>query len=259
MPDRRLTISIAAPGHEADQELLTLDLHGGMTIADLKALIESETTFPGPAQYLYHNGQLLLDHEKTLETLGIVDGEMLAMHVRDPAPHINQPSDPTTTTTTTTGPPGSRRERPGRGGPPGTEAGQGGAGGPDAETIRLQILGNPRARAEIQSQNPELSQALDDPDRFRRVYGELQRQQAEVERRRQREIAMLNEDPFNVENQRKIEESIRREAVMENLQNALEFHPEGTLSSLPLLSLSLSLSLFSLSSTPACRARVTGG
>ncbi len=204
-----------------------------MTVADLKGLIESETKFPHAAQHLYHNGQLLADPTRPLDSLGIADGEMLALHVRDA---IGQGSGGASTTRsmamggprpTTNGPTMRGGERSGQG-----QAGGGGGrgrpgAGPDPEMIRLQILGDPRARAEVQRQNPELAGALDHPDRFRELFHQIQREQADMERQRQREIAMLNDDPFNVEAQAKIEELIRQEAVMENLQNALEHNPEG--------------------------------
>lgn len=43
----------------------------------------------------------------------------------------------------------------------------------------------------------------------------------------QREIERLNADPYDVEAQRKIEEAIRQQAVMENMEHALEYSPES--------------------------------
>lgn len=99
--------------------------------------------------------------------------------------------------------------------------------GPDPEMMRLRMLGDPRMLAEIRNSNPELAGVVQDPRRFGEVWDQVQRQQEETELQKQREIAALNEDPFNLEAQAKIEEIIRHEAVMENLQNALEHNPEG--------------------------------
>ena len=198
-------------------------------MADLKGLIETETRFPNNSQLLYHNGQLLADQTKALESLGIVDGEMLAVHVRRAAGSRRGAPNGEATTAPEAG-------RAQRGGGAGAGAGRRGDddgsaaavnGRPDPELLRLRILGDPAARQQLRQQNPDLAAALDQPDRFRQLVFDFQRQQAEADQRRQREIAMLNEDPFNVEAQAKIEEHIRQAAVMENLQNTLEHHPEG--------------------------------
>ena len=184
-----------------------------MTTADLKAVIQSDTNLPPASQHLYHNGQLLIDESKTLEELRIVEGDMLAMHVRSTA---------SPTTARGAGPSQGRQQQQGGNIAPGRRR-----RGPDPEMMRLRMLGDPRMLAEIRNSNPELASVVQDSRRFAEVWDQVQRQQEETELQKQREIAALNEDPFNLEAQAKIEEIIRQEAVMENLQNALEHNPEG--------------------------------
>ena len=42
-----------------------------------------------------------------------------------------------------------------------------------------------------------------------------------------REIQRLNADPYDIDGQRRIEEAIRQQAVMENLEHDLEYSPES--------------------------------
>lgn len=69
--------------------------------------------------------------------------------------------------------------------------------------------------------------ARNNPQRFAQLLSETRRKQQEAELARQREIEALNMDPFNIEAQKKIEEAIRMEAVIENLEHAMEFSPEA--------------------------------
>ncbi|KAG8882379.1 DNA damage-inducible protein 1 [Tulasnella sp. 403] len=94
--------------------------------------------------------------------------------------------------------------------------------------MRLQLLGDPTLMQQLRETQPELADAVaNNPRRFAELLSETRRKQAEAELQRQREIVALNTDPFNIEAQKKIEEAIRMQAIMENMEHAMEFSPEA--------------------------------
>ncbi|KAG5729601.1 DNA damage-inducible protein 1, partial [Termitomyces sp. T112] len=94
----------------------------------------------------------------------------------------------------------------------------------DAEMMRLQVLGNPQLMHQLRETQPEIAEAaVNNPQRF----AELLRQTREAQQAHEREMAMLEADPFNPEAQRKIEEIIRQQGVLENMQHAIEYSPES--------------------------------
>ena len=78
-----------------------------------------------------------------------------------------------------------------------------------------------------QSQPDLANAAQHDPARFAELLRQTRERQYGAELNRQREIEHLNADPFDVEAQRKIEEAIRQQAVLENMEHALEYSPES--------------------------------
>ena len=177
-----------------------------MTLSTLRESVHADANIPPTSQHIYHNGHLISDDNKTMQQLEIGDGEMLAVHVRDMRSSTSVPAQP-------------QRNQPSRRRPDADQQ--------DPEMVRLQILGNPTLRQQLQRQHPELASAVDDPARFAQVLQDNQEREQRERLERQREIERLNDDPFDVENQTKIEEMIRQERVMENLQNAMEHNPEG--------------------------------
>ncbi|KAK6081002.1 aspartyl protease [Seiridium cupressi] len=205
----RITLTVSNPDVEGeDLRLVTLEVFPEMTIEALRSSIEAEG-IPEPSQHIYHNGQLITDNSKTIQEMAITDGDMLALHIRDmrgntgvaPAHQAQQQQ-----------PPQQQRST---------------AMAQDPELIRLQVLGDPRLRAELQRSNPQLSAALEDSRRFAQIFRDTADQQEEARRARMREIEQLNNDEFNPEAQARIEEMIRQQGVMENLQNAMEYNPES--------------------------------
>ncbi|GBG63132.1 hypothetical protein CBR_g36902, partial [Chara braunii] len=67
----------------------------------------------------------------------------------------------------------------------------------------------------------------DDIDLFQRTLRDHHRRTMEAELAREREIELLESDPFNPEAQRKIEEVIRQKQIDENMEAAIEHNPEA--------------------------------
>lgn len=197
-----------------------------MTLETLRESVHADTNIPATSLHIYHNGRLLTDDTKTMEQLEIPDGGMLAVHVR----HIrgNTGVAEFSTTAASGTPVSAQAQRP-------QQPRQQASAQNDPELIRLQVLGNPAVREQLQRQHPELAAAVDDPARFSQILQSSQDRDRREREERQREIERLNQDPFDIENQMKIEDMIRQERVMENLQSAMEHNPEGKQSGTPRL------------------------
>jgi DNA damage-inducible protein 1 len=210
LPRPRVTISIIAPNHALDQELLNLDLPPGLTILDLKAFVNAETDFPQDQQQFYLNNAVLQPDSKTLEEAGVKDDDMLVLLTRPPQQQQQQQRQPQQQQQQQNNMGAQQRGSPA-----------------DIERTRLSILGNANAMAQVREQRPALAEAINDSNRFREVWIEMMREDDRREGERMEQMRLLNEDPFNVDAQRKIEEMIRQQSVQDNLQHAYEHNPEG--------------------------------
>lgn len=217
----RITISINAPDEPADQELLNLDLPPGLTLADLKGFVQVEANFPANTQHFFFNGQPLVGDNQTLEQAGVKDGDMLAVMIRRPG---QRPQDQV------------RRTQQAAGRPRGTQRDD------EIEMTRLRALGDHNALRQLQEGRPELAAAVNDPNRWREEWINMKRMEEEQRQEHQRQLDLLNADPFNAEAQARIEEMIRQERVIENLQHAYEHNPEGKSSAIFFLCLVFSCS-----------------
>lgn len=170
-------------------EAYPLEIDPNMEMENIMALLEAECGIPMAEQSISYQGQELVDPKKTVAQCGVQENSMILLRRRVVVA-------------------GRTVEQ-------------------DAEMMRLQVLGDPNLMAQLRESQPEMAHAAtNDPARFAALLRQLRSMQEEAEAQKQREINLLNSDPYDVQAQQRIEEAIRQEAVMENLNHALEYSPE---------------------------------
>jgi len=182
-----------------------------LSLADLKGYVNAETGVAPSRQEFYLNGQPVAGDTTTLVQAGVKDGETLYLLI-NPEEQAANPSRQATTMR-----PGSQPVLPHNGLP--TPA--------QCEATRRSWLRDPKLLELMRKEDPELAAATNDPPRFREEFQKYFLAREERKREAENWMKLANEDPFNVEAQCKIEEIIRKDRVMENLQHALEHNPEG--------------------------------
>jgi len=213
----RLSISILGSSHNGD--LISLDLPEDLTVGGLKDLIKLETQIDPATQHYYFNGRAVRDDGQTLASVGVKDGDMIAMVQRDPQEQGNTARQ------------SQQHARQPMSGQQTSASGGGGArsvavDANSIEQMRRRMLSDASAMSQLRTQQPVLYEAIQDPARFRQVWQEMARADQEREGQRRDELQLLNGDPMNIDMQMRIEEMIRQEQVMENLQFAYQHSPE---------------------------------
>ncbi|PPQ69248.1 hypothetical protein CVT26_003660 [Gymnopilus dilepis] len=174
----------------------TVEIDPNMELENVMALLEAESSIPVGEQSISYEGRELTNGKATMRELGLTgNNAMLALRRKVVAA-------------------GRAIEQ-------------------DAEMMRLQLLGDPSLMAQLREASPYATLVAclwtnpqSNPARFAELLRQTRERQTNVEMERQNEIARLNANPFDVEAQRRIEEAIRQQAVLENMEHALEYSPE---------------------------------
>ncbi|CAO1615425.1 unnamed protein product [Sympodiomycopsis kandeliae] len=190
-----------------NDNIYPLDCDPDISVGDVKALLEADSSIPSDRQHLYFNAVLLSDASKTLKSYGVSDDDMILLRDAGAASASNNASQ--------------RASRPQGQQPQSDEQA--------AEMLRQQALADPNLMAQLRSSNPQLADAAaNNSQEFTRMMMDIRRHVSQAENERARaEAELAAADEFDPEAQRRIEEAIQKENVMQNLEHAMEFNPES--------------------------------
>ncbi|GAA6015574.1 hypothetical protein JCM10207_008132 [Rhodosporidiobolus poonsookiae] len=178
-------------------DTFNLDVDLSMELENVLALLEADSGIPVDDQLLFFSGRQLTATKDSLESYGVKANDMLLLRQKS-----NDPSA--------------------------SPAVAGRNVDQEFETMRRQVMGNPQLMEQLRGSNPELADAVQsNPTKFREMVQQLESMQQSARLQHSREMQLLQADPFDVEAQKKIEEAIRQEQVLENMESAMESMPEA--------------------------------
>jgi len=190
-----------------DDQAYSVDVDPEMELGDMMALLEAESGIPTSQQAIFLGAKHLNNPKATLQSYGIKDDDMLML--RD-----------TQAPSTSRGLSSSSVSQ--------QQSSSAGDVNSPAEIARGQLLANADLMQQLREAEPEIAEAaMNNPAKFRELYnarGDRYRRMQE-EKRQMEQLVMA--DPFDIDAQRKIEEAIRQERVLENMEHAMEFSPES--------------------------------
>ena len=196
---RQLSIALRIGRRE---ETMHLEVGKDMEIANLKGMIEGDTSIPVDRQLIYYHNKVLNDNTQTLESVGLADQDVLEVYEFTTESQVRAAQALSSQQTGTATP-------------------------DDAETLRLSAHRDPSVMQQLRQHRPELAEVVPDQRRFREVWNGLMQRQREARLEEEQNIQRLNDGPIDTESQKTIEEMIRERQVMDNLQDAIEFMPES--------------------------------
>ncbi|PWN22786.1 hypothetical protein BCV69DRAFT_97566 [Microstroma glucosiphilum] len=190
-----------------DDGIYPLDCDTSIALADVKALLEADSSIPASRQALYFNGAPMQDDSKTLQGYGVGDGDLLLLRDAQAGQSSSSAAAGRGSSNTSTAPPaGAPRNE--------EEA---------IEQLRQQVLTDSHLMTQLRQSNPQLANAASSsPAEFARLLGEMRRQMGQVQNERARaEAELAAADEFDIDAQRRIEEAIQAENVMANMEHAM--------------------------------------
>ncbi len=185
-----------------DDRTFPIDVDASIEIENLLALLEDDSSIPVDQQQLLHRGKPLDDPKATLASCGVQNDDLLILRDR------RNVASASASTSANAGSRALSEEQA-------------------AEQIRQQILSNPQSLAQLRANNPQLADAaLNSPSRFLELVRSATQRGGGGGGDYDSGLQDIT-DEFDIDAQRRIEENIRQQRVMENLEHAMEYSPES--------------------------------